>query len=77
MAWRRPRLKRRTEVDPLMGVVIALGEQAPVPAAPAIRVLVGLVHDLEEGRRELSQQSFDVLLRECLRGTRMVEAARA
>ena len=56
--------KRRTEIDPLMGKVVELGRDAGVDT-PAIRVLVGLVHDIEEGRRELSPQTFGVLLDHC------------
>jgi 2-dehydropantoate 2-reductase len=68
--------KRRTEVDPLMGTVIALGERAGVDT-PALRLLVGLVHDVEDGRRELSQDTFDVLLRACAGMTPFLGAVRA
>jgi len=68
--------KRRTEVDPLMGTVIALGEQAGVDT-PALRLLVDLVHDIEEGRRELSQETFDVLLSACVQKTRTADIAQA
>ena len=58
--------KRRTEIDPLMGKVVELGGEAGVDT-PAIRILIGLVHDIEEGRRELSPQTFGVLLDHCTR----------
>ncbi len=58
--------KRRTEIDPLMGRVAQLGKEAGVPT-PAILVLVDLVHDIEQGRRELSWDTFKVLLGECTR----------
>lgn len=56
--------KRRTEVDELMGKVSELGRQAGVPT-PAIDLLITLVHDIEDGRRELSQNTFDILLEKC------------
>ncbi len=58
--------KRRTEIDPLMGMVAQLGKEAGVPT-PAILVLIDIVHDIEQGRRELSWDTFEVLLDECTR----------
>ena len=57
--------KRRTEVDPQIGVIGALGREAGVPT-PAIDCLVALIHDIEEGRRPLAFETFDVLLQTCL-----------
>ena len=56
--------KRRTEVDELVGKVVELGREAGVDT-PALRTLVGLVHDIEDGRRPLSQETFQVLLSQC------------
>ncbi len=56
--------KRRTEVDPQIGVIAALGREAGVPT-PAIDCLVALIHDIEEGRRPLAFETFDVLLATC------------
>jgi 2-dehydropantoate 2-reductase len=56
--------KRRTEIDPLMGKVAELGQQAGV-STPAIRTLISLVHDIEDGRRELSWDTFKILLDQC------------
>jgi 2-dehydropantoate 2-reductase len=56
--------KRRTEVDHLVGAVAELGKEAGVDT-PAIRTLVGLVHDIEAGRREQSPVTFRILLEEC------------
>jgi len=56
--------KRRTEVDPQIGIVAALGAEAGVDT-PAIRRLVALVHDVEEGRRPQSWQTLDELLETC------------
>jgi 2-dehydropantoate 2-reductase len=61
--------KRRTEIDPLMGTVAELGPQAGVDT-PAIRTLIGLVHDIEDGRRELSWDTFKILLDQCARQSR-------
>jgi 2-dehydropantoate 2-reductase len=56
--------KRPTEVEPLLGTVVALGREAGVPT-PALRVLVRLVHDIECGQRKLSRDTFDILLEYC------------
>ncbi len=56
--------KRRTEIDPLMGTVAELGKEAGVDT-PGIRMLIGLVHDIEDGRRELSRETFGILLDQC------------
>ncbi|MCY7319136.1 MAG: ketopantoate reductase family protein [Ramlibacter sp.] len=57
--------KRKTEVDPQIGVIGALGREAGIPT-PAIDCLVGLIHDIEEGRRPLAFETFQVLLDTCL-----------
>ncbi len=56
--------KRRTEVDPQIGTIAELGKQAGVDT-PAIRALVGLIHDIEDGRRPQSFATFQVLLDQC------------
>ena len=56
--------KRRTEVDPLMGAVAAEGRRLGVPT-PALDLLISLVHDIEEGRRALSPETFNVLRERC------------
>jgi len=56
--------KRRTEVDPLLGTVAALGRESGV-ATPALDTLIGLVHDVEEGRRALGADTFSILLHRC------------
>lgn len=61
--------KRRTEVDVLLGVVADLGRALAVPT-PALDLLVGLVHDVEEGRRDLSMDTFNVLRNACERLSR-------
>ena len=57
--------KRKTEIDPQIGVIAELGREVNVPT-PAISMLVTLIHDIEEGRRMLSSETFNVLLHACL-----------
>ena len=56
--------KRKTEVDPQIGVIAELGREAGVPT-PAITCLVSLIHDIEDGRRPMSLETFDVLRKVC------------
>ena len=56
--------KRKTEVDPQIGVIAELGREAGIPT-PAITCLVSLVHDIEDGRRPMSFETFEVLLKTC------------
>ena len=56
--------KRRTEVDPQIGVIAALGREAGVPT-PAISRLVELIHDIEDGRRPMAFATFQVLIDTC------------
>jgi 2-dehydropantoate 2-reductase len=56
--------KRRTEVDPLLGAVAAEGRRHGVPT-PALDLLIALVHDIEDGRRELSLETFNALRERC------------
>ena len=57
--------KRKTEIDPQIGVIAELGREVNIPT-PTISMLVTLIHDIEEGRRSLSSETFDVLLGACL-----------
>ncbi|AMJ62245.1 ketopantoate reductase family protein [Bosea sp. PAMC 26642] len=56
--------KRRTEVDPQIGIIATLGREAGV-ATPALETLVSLIHDIEDGRRPLSLSTLKVLLDRC------------
>ena len=56
--------KRRTEVDAQIAIIADLAEEANVET-PAIRRLVALIHDIEDGRREQSMETFGELLRVC------------
>ncbi len=59
--------KRRTEVDPQIGVIAELGAAAGI-ATPAIRRLVELVHDIEDGRRPMAYETFAELIATCNAG---------
>lgn len=52
--------KRRTEVDPQLGIVVTLGKEVGVPT-PITERLVALIHEIEEGRRPQSLSSLDAL----------------
>lgn len=56
--------KRKTEVDPQIGVIAVLGREAGV-ATPALEHLVSLIHDLEEGRKPMSFETFAALITTC------------
>jgi len=56
--------KRKTEVDPQIGVIVALGREVGI-ATPAIACLVALIHDIEDGRRPLAFETFDMLIKAC------------
>jgi len=53
--------KRKTEVDAQIAIIAPLGLEAGVPT-PAIQRLVGLIHDIEQGRREQSWDTLDEML---------------
>jgi 2-dehydropantoate 2-reductase len=52
--------RRRTEVDAQLGWVVKFGDQHGVPT-PMTGKLIELVHDIEDGRRELSRANLDEL----------------
>ena len=56
--------KRRTEVDPQIGIIATLGREANV-ATPALTRLVALIHDIEDGRRPMSYETFERLIDAC------------
>ena len=56
--------KRRTEVDPQIGIVADLGRQAGI-ATPALTQLVVLIHDIETGRRPMAFETFELLVNTC------------
>ena len=56
--------KRRTEVDPQIGVIGELAREKDIPT-PALDRLVELIHDIEDGRRPQGAETFNALLRAC------------
>jgi 2-dehydropantoate 2-reductase len=56
--------KRKTEIDPQIGIIARLGREAGVET-PAIRTLVDLIHDVEEGRRQRSFATLKILIDAC------------
>jgi 2-dehydropantoate 2-reductase len=56
--------KRRTEVDAQIAIITEIGASHGVET-PAIRRLVGLIHDIEEGRRIQSWATLDEVLALC------------
>ncbi|HQX57593.1 MAG TPA: 2-dehydropantoate 2-reductase N-terminal domain-containing protein [Burkholderiaceae bacterium] len=58
--------KRKTEVDPQIGVIAELGAEAGIDT-PVIRRLVELIHDIEDARRPMAYQTFAELIAVCER----------
>ncbi len=56
--------KRRTEVDPQIGIICELGRTAGVPT-PALDAVKQLINDIEAGRREQSAGTFQELIDRC------------
>jgi 2-dehydropantoate 2-reductase len=56
--------KRRTEIDQQIGIIAELASEVGVET-PAINRLVELVHDVEEGRRTQSLETFSEMLATC------------
>ncbi len=56
--------KRKTEVDPQIGIIAVLGREVGVPT-PALETLVTLIHDIEEGRRPMAFETLKVLIDRC------------
>jgi 2-dehydropantoate 2-reductase len=56
--------KRKTEVDPQIGVIADIGREVGVPT-PAIRCLVSLIHDIEDGRKPMALATFAELIAVC------------
>jgi 2-dehydropantoate 2-reductase len=56
--------KRRTEVDPQIGIICELGRTAGVPT-PALDAVKQLINEIEAGRREQSAGTFQELIDRC------------
>jgi 2-dehydropantoate 2-reductase len=54
--------KRKTEVDPQVGAVALIAARHGIDT-PLLRRLVELIHDIEDGRREMSSDTFHELTR--------------
>jgi 2-dehydropantoate 2-reductase len=52
--------KRKTEIDAQIAVIAAIGREVGV-ATPTVERLVGLIHDVEEGRRPMDWATLDAL----------------
>lgn len=57
--------KRRTEVDPQIGIISRLGDEAGI-VTPALGCLVTLIHDIEDGRRPMTFETFEQLIATCI-----------
>ncbi len=53
--------KRKTEVDPQIGIIAEVARDAGVKT-PVLAKLVALIHDIEDGRRPMSFETFADLL---------------
>lgn len=53
--------KRKTEVDAQIAIIATLAAQVGI-ATPTVSKLVDLIHDIEDGRREQSWSTLDLLL---------------
>jgi 2-dehydropantoate 2-reductase len=60
--------KRKTEVDPQIGIIGKLGREAGI-ATPALDRLTALIHDVEDGRRPLAFATFQDLIDTCTYAT--------
>ena len=56
--------KRKTEVDAQIGIITALGRDVGIET-PGLQQLVSLIHDLEEGHKSMSFDTFHTLISTC------------
>ena len=56
--------KRKTEVDAQVGMIIEVAAESGLET-PALRALVELIHDIEQGRRVQSPETLEVLIDRC------------
>jgi 2-dehydropantoate 2-reductase len=56
--------KRKTEIDQMIGIIGSIAREMGI-ATPAIDRLVTLIHDVEDGRRPLSLETFNLLTETC------------
>jgi 2-dehydropantoate 2-reductase len=60
--------KRKTEVEPQIGMIGKLGREVGI-ATPALERLTTLIHDIEDGRRQLCFATFQQLMDACTSAT--------
>jgi 2-dehydropantoate 2-reductase len=53
--------KRRTEIDAQLGMVVEIAHEAGIET-PLLSALIDLIHDIENGTRDLSRTNLDILL---------------
>lgn len=56
--------KRKTEVDPQIGIISTVGAETGIET-PALRHLVALIHDLENGSKPMAFETFALLIKTC------------
>ncbi|MBB99276.1 MAG: 2-dehydropantoate 2-reductase [Rhodobacteraceae bacterium] len=56
--------KRKTEVDQQIGTIVRLAQEAGVET-PALRAVVDLIHDIEDGRRPQAPETLQELISRC------------
>ena len=56
--------KRKTEVDPQIGIIAQIGRENGV-TTPALERLVSLIHEIENGERPLAFDTLKVLIEQC------------
>ena len=56
--------KRKTEVTEQLGILVELANEVDFDA-PLIKLIIDLIHDVENGQREMSSETFAVLLDRC------------
>lgn len=60
--------KRKTEADAFLGPIVEIGKQVNVPT-PLTAVLIELIRDIEDGRRDQTSENLSVLAASQRRGT--------
>ena len=56
--------KRKTEVTEQLGILVELANEVDFDA-PLIKLIIDLIHDVENGQREMSSETFAMLLDRC------------
>ena len=56
--------KRKTEVTEQLGILVKLASEVEYDV-PLITTIIDLIHDIEDGVRDMSDETFAVLLNRC------------